>query len=174
MPDSVSGIHASLRTGRSGVQIPVGARNIYFSKRPNKFHGPPILLFNGYRGSFPAVKRQRRRMPRLSMCGAVPPFPLCVIMEWAWKTFPFINIQLQTEFNFSVGPKTNTDCIPAVASNWHTKSVGHFTACRVTKHACCAAFTFTVLDFQGLLKRTRNVHRIIRCVRGKEGVILTR
>ena len=54
------------------------------------------------------------------MIGAVPPLPLYAIMEWAGKTSPFINTQLQTEFNFSVGPKTTTDFTPAAVSICHT------------------------------------------------------
>jgi hypothetical protein len=43
---------------------------------------PDGLLFSGYRGSFPGVKR-----PSLRMSGAIPLFPLCDFVEWTRKTF---------------------------------------------------------------------------------------
>ena len=105
------------------------------------------------------------------MSGAVPPPPLCAIMEWAWKTFPFINTRLQNEFHISVGPQTTTDFIPAAVSICHTYIISwslFFFTCRESKHACLAALKFTVLDFQGLLKRKRNVHGIIRWIEAKK------
>ena len=49
----------SLRAGRSGDRIPVGGGEI-FRTRPDRTCGPPSLLHNGYRVSFPEVKRSGR------------------------------------------------------------------------------------------------------------------
>jgi hypothetical protein len=43
----------SLRAGRSGDRIPVGAG--FFRTYPDRLRGPPSLLYNGYR-VFPGVK----------------------------------------------------------------------------------------------------------------------
>ena len=48
----------SLRAGRSGVRIPVGGE--IFRTRPYRPWGPPSLLYDGYRVSFPGVKRPGR------------------------------------------------------------------------------------------------------------------
>jgi hypothetical protein len=48
----------SLRVGRSGDRIPVGGE--IFRSRPDRLWGPPSLLYNGYRVSFPGVKRPGR------------------------------------------------------------------------------------------------------------------
>jgi hypothetical protein len=51
----------SLRPGRFGVQTPVGAKRLrLLHSRPYRPYGPPSLLCNGYRGSFPRVKRPER------------------------------------------------------------------------------------------------------------------
>ena len=49
---------ASLRAGRSGDRIPV--RGQLFRTRPERPWGPPSLLYNGHRVSFPGVKRPGR------------------------------------------------------------------------------------------------------------------
>jgi hypothetical protein len=39
----------------------IPGRSIFSSsQRPDRLRGPPSLLFNGYRGSFPGVKRKGR------------------------------------------------------------------------------------------------------------------
>ena len=48
----------SLRAGRSGDRIPVGGE--IFRVRPDRPWGPSSLLYNGYRVSFPEVKRPGR------------------------------------------------------------------------------------------------------------------
>jgi hypothetical protein len=39
-----------------GVRVPVGSRIFFSPNRPDRLWGPPNLLFNGYRGSFPGGK----------------------------------------------------------------------------------------------------------------------
>jgi len=48
----------SLRAGRSGDRIPVGGK--IFHTRSDRPWGPPSLLHNGFRVSFPGVKRPGR------------------------------------------------------------------------------------------------------------------
>jgi len=48
----------SLRAGRSGDRIPVAGRDIL--SRPDRLWSPPILLYNGFRVSFPGVNRPGR------------------------------------------------------------------------------------------------------------------
>ena len=51
------------RAGRSGVRIPVGARDFaLLQKRPNQLWGSPSLQFGDYRGSFLGVKRPGREV----------------------------------------------------------------------------------------------------------------
>jgi len=60
------------------------------------FEATLSLLFNGYRGSYPGVKRSRRKMttclhlaPRLRMSGAIPLFPLYALRVRGGTTVPF-------------------------------------------------------------------------------------
>jgi hypothetical protein len=43
-----------------GFRVPLGSRIVSSPRRPDRLWGPPNLLYNGYRGSFPGLKRQRR------------------------------------------------------------------------------------------------------------------
>ena len=55
--DSVVGIEATLRAGRSGARIPAGAWGFSLApNRPDRLWGPPSLLFNVHRGSLHGVK----------------------------------------------------------------------------------------------------------------------
>ena len=54
-PGYLSRYSDSLRARRSGDRIPVGSE--IFRIRPDQPWGPPCLLYNGYRVSFPGVKR---------------------------------------------------------------------------------------------------------------------
>jgi hypothetical protein len=50
-----------LQAGRSGVRIPVEARDFsLLQKRIYRLWGPPSILFHGYRGCFPGLKRPGR------------------------------------------------------------------------------------------------------------------
>lgn len=54
---------ARLRDGRSGIRVPVWGKTFYSSpKGPDRLWGPPSHLFNGYRVSFPRVKRPVRKV----------------------------------------------------------------------------------------------------------------
>ena len=51
-------VYHSLRARRAGDRIPVGGE--IFRSRPDRAWGSPSLLYNGYRVSFPRVKRRGR------------------------------------------------------------------------------------------------------------------
>jgi hypothetical protein len=58
--DNFAGVGTKLRAARSGVSIPVGARDCVVLRNVQTGSvGPPRLLFNAYRGSFPRAKRLR-------------------------------------------------------------------------------------------------------------------
>jgi len=52
----------TLRNGRSGVWISVGASNFFSPKRPDRHCGSHSPLCNGYWGSFPRVKWPKREV----------------------------------------------------------------------------------------------------------------
>jgi hypothetical protein len=56
--DSVVGIVTSygLDDRGVGVRVPVGSRIFSSPRRPDRLWGPPSILSNGYRGSFPGGK----------------------------------------------------------------------------------------------------------------------
>jgi hypothetical protein len=66
-----------LRCERSGARIPQ-AESIFSSPiRPDRLRAPPCLLFHGYRGSFPVVKRPGREN-HWPLDSAYPPYmPSC-------------------------------------------------------------------------------------------------
>jgi hypothetical protein len=80
----------SLRAGRSGDRK--SRWDEIFRTRPNRPWGPPSLLYNGYRVSFPGVKRTGRRVehpphlvPRLKTeCShtSTPPGPSWSVLRW--------------------------------------------------------------------------------------------
>jgi hypothetical protein len=55
--ESVVDIMTRLQTGRSGVRIPAKGRVFLYPKRAYRPWDPPSLIYNGYRCSFPGVKR---------------------------------------------------------------------------------------------------------------------
>ena len=55
------GVATKLRTGRSGVRIPVGNFSL-FQNTPTGSGANPALLFSGYRRSFPGLKLPRREV----------------------------------------------------------------------------------------------------------------
>jgi hypothetical protein len=44
----------------AGVGVPVGSRIFTSPRRPDRLWGQPNLLYNGYQGLFPGVKRPGR------------------------------------------------------------------------------------------------------------------
>jgi hypothetical protein len=60
--DSSVGIATGYRLDDRGVgfRVSVGSRIFSSSRSPHRFWGPPSLLFNGYRGLSPEVKRPER------------------------------------------------------------------------------------------------------------------
>ena len=89
--------------GRSGVPIPVGA--IFSSVTlPYRLRGPSSLLFNGYRGSFPGVKRPGREADHsppssVEVSGAAPHLPPYGLMTWTGTASPlyFFGVCLSTK-----------------------------------------------------------------------------
>ena len=74
------------------VEILLG-QGFFSPKRSDWLWGPPSLLFNGYRGSFPEVKRLGSEvnhsfhlMPRLRMSEVVPLLPLYAFIVWTGIT----------------------------------------------------------------------------------------
>jgi hypothetical protein len=74
-----------LRTGRSRVRIPEGARDFSFLQN--------VLTGSGYWGSFPGIKRPGREVTlslylvlRLGMSGGIPLLPLYALSVWTVKT----------------------------------------------------------------------------------------
>jgi hypothetical protein len=56
--------------GWAGVRVPVGSKIFTSPYRPDRLWGPPNLLYNGYWGSFPGVKRQGREADHSPPTGA--------------------------------------------------------------------------------------------------------
>lgn len=67
---------------RCRVQIPTRARD-FSPKRPARLYGPPSLLLNGNRGSFPVTKKPRREDNWTTSCAKVK-------NGWRYKYFPCI------------------------------------------------------------------------------------
>ena len=70
----------SLRTARSNVRTPTAERDS--PKRPHRLWRPPSLLFNGYRASFPVVKRPGRETDHS------PPYNTEVQNVWSYTYIP--------------------------------------------------------------------------------------
>jgi len=95
--------------GRSGVRMPVEARNYsLFKKSSDQLWDPPSLLFNGYLRSFPGVKRsgcEVNHSPdlilRSTMNGAMPPLPSPHNSSWRglWRLHrnQLINVGLKSK-----------------------------------------------------------------------------
>jgi hypothetical protein len=61
--DGVVDIATMIRAERYGVRVPVKAKDFCLpQQRPGRSWGPPFLLFNGCRGSFPGVKWPEREV----------------------------------------------------------------------------------------------------------------
>jgi hypothetical protein len=70
-----------------------GKRSIPSPETPDQFWGPPTLLFNGYRGSFPGVKRPGRDVdhlhltPKLTMSRAVTLLLVYAFIVWPEESY---------------------------------------------------------------------------------------
>jgi hypothetical protein len=60
--------------------IPVGEEVFHFSKNPDRLWGPPSLLFNGKRPSFPGIKRPECEIDNLPTSNAQ------VKSEWGYNS----------------------------------------------------------------------------------------
>ena len=79
----IVGIMTGLRCGRSEFRIQVETRIFFLPQNhPDLLFGPPILLFNGYRLSFPGVNWQKSEADRS------PPSNAEVKTEWSYYLFP--------------------------------------------------------------------------------------
>jgi hypothetical protein len=65
-----------------GVRVPVGSRILTSPCRPDRLWGPPNLLYNGYGGSFPGVKRPRREADHS------PPASAEIKKMWIYNPLP--------------------------------------------------------------------------------------
>jgi hypothetical protein len=75
----------------SGVGIPMGLRDFFFSKSTDRLWGPSIHLCNVYRGTFSGLMWpgcEPLLLPRLRTRGAIPPLPLYVVLAWTGKPLP--------------------------------------------------------------------------------------
>lgn len=104
------GMATTLRTGWSGVWIPVGGQGNFSSpQRPGRLLGPSMLLFIEYRGQFQAVKRPAQQMNRSSpcitlvknewSCGRTP--PCLFFLAWGQKLYPFTFTKLKRHNNYT-------------------------------------------------------------------------
>lgn len=86
---------AGLLAEQPGVRIPRGARGLLlFPKRPSRLRSPSILIFNGYQGYFPRVKRFGREVDHsVALNGDImnewsyTSKPLFAVLAWTWITF---------------------------------------------------------------------------------------
>ena len=85
----------TLRAGRSGARIPARTNILLHYKSPDRLWGPPSLLFSGYRGFIPGLKRPGREVvcfppnlaPRFKMSGAVTLLRLA--LSWRKQRQPY-------------------------------------------------------------------------------------
>jgi hypothetical protein len=94
--DDVAGIMTRSRAGRcQGSNLGTVKRFFSSPEHPDRLWGPPSLLFNGYRGYFPKIKRpwrdvdHSRLAPKLRISGAIPLLPLCAITASTGTTLPY-------------------------------------------------------------------------------------
>ena len=95
-PGSVVGIATTLRTGRSGDRIPVGAE--IFRPFPDKLWGPPSLLYNGYRvksGRSVTLTPHSLLVPWSRKSRAIPLLPL-----WAVRSVQSLSACTRVHFTY--------------------------------------------------------------------------
>jgi hypothetical protein len=95
-PGTVVDIATRLRAGRSGVRIPAEVRDFSFLQNlPYLLWGLVSLVFNGYQGSFPGVKRPGREVNHS------PPSSAEVKNEWSYTSTPPICLHCVDRENFA-------------------------------------------------------------------------
>ena len=84
-----------LRSGRPGIRIPVGETFFSSPKRTDRLWGPPTVVFNGYQGSFPDVKRPECDVDHsppssvdVKKSCAIRLLPLYTFMTWKGANLP--------------------------------------------------------------------------------------
>ena len=80
-------------TGWSRVRILIWEGN-FSPKYSDRRWGPRILLFNGYRGSFPGLKRAGREVHS-------PAFSAGVKNEWSYTSVPSVHLHGVDRHNFT-------------------------------------------------------------------------
>lgn len=94
-PEYRSWYNDKLRCGRSAVRNPVGTRNFsLLQNHSDLLRGPPILIFNGHRLSFPGVNWPE------SEAGRSPPSNAEVKNKWSSTFFPSIRLRGVDRGNF--------------------------------------------------------------------------
>jgi hypothetical protein len=123
-----------------------------FSTRPDRPWGPPSLLYNGYRVSFPGVKRPWRGVDhpppssaevkeRVQLYLYSPSGPSWPVLEW---TLPFTYghkckcCEMNVKMNNVV---CNCDSIPFAVSTvlWCPNVSKHTAVCNMTRNSICIA-----------------------------------
>ena len=107
---SAVSVVTSLRSGRSGIQILVEARDFsLLHKCPDWFWGPPTLIFNGSMGiGVPSLKYSRgvkfaaHPVPRLGTSGAIHLFSLYGFLAWKGKASPFTFSIITVHIHFTI------------------------------------------------------------------------
>ena len=97
---------SSIQTSIKNKNKNPGRGRFFFSpKRPDRRWGPPTLLINGYRGSFPHEKRQGREVINS------PPSKAEVKNGWSYTSSPPIRLHGVDKENFTsnyIGDNWNT------------------------------------------------------------------
>lgn len=152
-----------LRAWRSGLRIPLRTRNFSFPKRPDRLWGPPTLLFNEYRYSFPRGKTAEvnHRYPSTAE----------VKNEWIYTSSPLIRLPgIDLEhftYNF-----TRICCNRRHQNLQHWRSYGFpFVTAQVSKRflhlKACHSDSVTTLK----LRRWRSKTRLLWGVNGRSCII---
>jgi hypothetical protein len=94
---SESFLFSWLRAGRSGIWIPVGAKDFSLLRNVQTASGPTKGSVQEYRNSFLGrrdvnLTTRLHLVPRLSMSGVIPPLPLYAFTSWIGALYLYINV----------------------------------------------------------------------------------